>query len=239
MSLRENDLENLVKHIFEIDSYKSKLGDDENIVVLSFTVDSKEPALDLENFLEMGYSFVIDADVTEGETDEGVYKVFVEMERNRYVPEQIAEIIEGIKKLTGLEDIRFRYHKSFKSFEATKDNLTNLVPLDRDSYNIAIEQNHLNNFNNFFQNSFADNIEVVDESITFHRIWKDPISFNIINSGPKQDMYQQVDGPILLEGKDMAEVMFLTKFIGNYNITKIKDTLIFENSNWAVLLEKK
>jgi hypothetical protein len=37
----------------------------------------------------------------------------------------------------------------------------------------------------------------------------------------------------------MAEVMFLSKVIGNYNITKIADTFIFENSGWAVALKRK
>jgi hypothetical protein len=42
----------------------------------------------------------------------------------------------------------------------------------------------------------------------------------------------------MLESKDMAEVMFLTKYIGNYNITKVGNKFIFENGNWAVLLER-
>jgi hypothetical protein len=36
----------------------------------------------------------------------------------------------------------------------------------------------------------------------------------------------------------MAEIMFYTKYIGNYNITKVGNTFIFENSGWAVALEK-
>jgi hypothetical protein len=36
----------------------------------------------------------------------------------------------------------------------------------------------------------------------------------------------------------MAEVMFLTKMIGNYNITKIGNKFIFENSDSAVILER-
>ena len=43
----------------------------------------------------------------------------------------------------------------------------------------------------------------------------------------------------MLEGNSMAEVMFLSKYIGNYNITKISDTFIFENSGWAVALKRK
>jgi hypothetical protein len=111
MALRANDLKDLVKDIFEIDNFKSKLGDDNEIVVLSFTVDYKDPADDLEHFFEMGYEFVLDADVTAGEMDDGRYKVFVELERGRHVAKQIFELVEGLKKLSGLDRIKFRYYK--------------------------------------------------------------------------------------------------------------------------------
>ena len=93
-----NDLKNLVKKVFEIDSYKSKIDDDQDVVVLSFTVDHEDAAKDLENFIEMGYDFVLDADTSPGETENGTYIVFVELERGRKVAEQIYEILEGIKK---------------------------------------------------------------------------------------------------------------------------------------------
>jgi hypothetical protein len=63
-SLRANDLKYFIKKVFEVDSFKSKIGDDKDTVVVSFTVDQQEPAEDLENFLEMGYPFVLDADVS-------------------------------------------------------------------------------------------------------------------------------------------------------------------------------
>jgi hypothetical protein len=36
----------------------------------------------------------------------------------------------------------------------------------------------------------------------------------------------------------MAEILYLTKYIGNYNITKINNVFVFENENFAVALEK-
>jgi hypothetical protein len=42
----------------------------------------------------------------------------------------------------------------------------------------------------------------------------------------------------MLESKDIAEVLYFTKYIGNYNITKVGDTFIFENSGYAVALKK-
>ena len=59
------------------------MGDDKNIVTLSFTVGDKNPADDLMRFLEGGYSFILDADVTAGEQSDGTYRVFVELERDR------------------------------------------------------------------------------------------------------------------------------------------------------------
>jgi hypothetical protein len=237
-SLRANDLEYLVKKVFEIDSFKSKIGEDDNICVLSFTVDEEDPAKDLENFIEMGFSFVLDADVTPGETDDGTYRVYVEIERSRHLAEQIFEIIEGVKKLSALDEMRFRYFKSFKSELATLENLEVVVPKNSREYKLAAEEKRMDNFSEFFSRSYADKMQVIDENISFTRPYSDTVKFNILNSGSKKSVYDSVKGPIVLENKDMAEVMFLTKVIGNYNITKIGSTFIFENNGWAVALKR-
>ena len=56
MGLRQNDLEFTIDNIFEIDSFKSKMGDDKDIVTLSFSVKGEQPAKDLVNFVETGYT---------------------------------------------------------------------------------------------------------------------------------------------------------------------------------------
>lgn len=238
MSLRAGDLRHFVKKVFEIDSYKSKIGDDENTVVVSFTVDHEDPAKDLENFIEMGFQFVLDADTSPGETDDGTYKVFVELERGRHVAEQIRELLDGIEKLTDEPNMRFRYFKSFKSKEASAENLAATVPMDKDSYNIATERNKLDNFQEFFVNSYADELTLLDESISFKRVYGDTVKFNIVTSGTRQSVYESIQGPLMIESKDMSEILFLSKYIGNYNITKISNKFIFENSGWAVALER-
>ena len=237
-SLRKNDLQHLVKKVFEIDAYQSKLGNDKNIVVLSFTVESEDPAKDLENFIEMGYDFVLDADVSPGETDDGKYIVFVEVERNRHTAENIAELLDGIERLTGIPDMRFRYFKSFESHDATIENLSSIIPIDIDSYMSATDTNSMDNYSNFFAHSSADSINALDENLKFTKLRADPLSFRIINSGLKEDVYASIKGPILIESKDIAEVMFYTKYIGNYNINKIGNTFIFENKGWAVAMER-
>jgi acetolactate synthase regulatory subunit len=100
------DLRMLVDNIFEIDSYASKMGSDKDIVVVSFTVESQKPADDLVNFCERGYDFVLDADSTPGELNDGKYKVFVEIERNKRIPEQIIELLDGVGKLSEVDNFK-------------------------------------------------------------------------------------------------------------------------------------
>lgn len=236
--LRAGDLHELVNNIFEIDSYASKMGSDEDIVVLSFTVENREPADDLVNFVERGYDFVLDADVTPGELNDGRYKVFVEIERNRRIGEQIMEILDGVGKLTGIDNFKFRYYKSFHSLPASQDSLIETIPMSKDSYHIKIQENNLNNFSNFFGRSYIESISVDDEDIIFQKKYADPLRMRIKQFGPKHEVYDSLPGPMMIESKDMAEILYFTKYIGSYNINKINGAFVFENDKFALVLEE-
>jgi len=238
MALRENDLRGLVKDVFEVDNYKSKIGNDRDVCVLTFIVDSKDPAEDLENFIEMGYDFVMDAECTSGELDDGKYRVFVEIERSRHLGEQLAELMDGVKKATGIEDFRFRYHKEFKSVEATLEQFEKKIPNDPDAYDAAVESTGINNFQEFFINSYVDDVKLLGETLTFKRVYKDLLEFKVVDFGEKHDMHQRTKGPIMLEGNGMAETIYLTKYIGDFNINKIGEHFVLEKDGYALILEK-
>jgi hypothetical protein len=236
--LRERDLHNLVDDIFEVDSYASKMGSDRDIVVLSFTVEEQAPAKDLVNFVERGYDFVLDADATPGELENGRYKVFVEIERNRRIGEQVMEILDGVGKLTGIEKFKFRYHKSFSSMPVDETSLTETIPTTGDEYEMRIKEGRMNNFSNFFNKSYLESITVDDDNISFKRMYSDPLRMRIKEFGQRQEVYENLKGPMMMENKDMAEVLYMTKYLGNYNITKIGNNFVFENEGYAVVLEK-
>jgi len=138
--LRENlemgDLARLVHDELHIDEYKSKMGTDADVCVISFKVSGKEPSADLVSFIEKGYDFVLDADVSSGEKEGGDYLVFVELERTDKLPEQIIEIMEDIMNLTEqkIEEWRVRYYKSATDNELTQESLANIIPLTPEAY---------------------------------------------------------------------------------------------------------
>ena len=98
MGLRTGDLKFCVERTLEIDSYKSKMGEDKDIVTISFAVNGEQPAEDLVKFIESGYDFVLDADKTSGEQSDGKFRVFVELERSKKIPASILEIVDGVGK---------------------------------------------------------------------------------------------------------------------------------------------
>ena len=134
--LEANDLARLIHPELHVDEFKSKLGDDADIVVLSFKVDSKEPANDLVAFIEKGYDWVVDADVSSGEMDDGSYIVFVEMDRNEQLADNIMALMDDLMNLTDqdTDDWRVRYYKSHKETQLSLESLQNLIPNTPEKY---------------------------------------------------------------------------------------------------------
>ena len=238
MALREKDLRGTVSDIFEVDNYKSKIGNDKDVCVVTFIVDSKDPAEDLENFIEMGYDFVMDAECTTGELDDGKYRVFVEIERSRHLPEQLEEMMDGVSKATGIDDFRFRYHKEFKSVPADLESFKEKIPTDPDMYDATTGSSGINNFQEFFINSYLDDIKLLGETLTMKRVYKDLLEFKVVDFGEKFDIHQTLKGPVMLEGNGMAETLYLTKYIGDFNINKIGNQFVLEKDGYALILEK-
>lgn len=135
-NLEYGDLKRLVHDELHIDEYKSKMGSDEEVCVVSFKVSGKEPSADLVGFIEKGYDWVLDADVSSGEKEGGDYLVFVEMDRRSDVPENIVQLIDDICNLTeqAIEDWRFRYHKSAVEHPLTVEDLSREIPLSPKDY---------------------------------------------------------------------------------------------------------
>ena len=97
------DLENQMLPRFTIDEYAAKMGDDDDIVTITFTIKSELAAQDLVSWFERGYNFVLDASVSEGELEPGKFLVFVEMDRRSWVPKKLYELVKDLQTLTGID----------------------------------------------------------------------------------------------------------------------------------------
>ena len=237
MGLRQNDLEFTVDNVFEIDSFKSKMGDDKDIVTLSFAIKGEQPALDLVKFIETGYDFVLDADKTSGEQADGKYIVFVELERSKKSPNQILEILDGVKKISNQNDLRFRYYKNFRSQPADESNINEQLPLDPGAYDIKTNQTQMENYKNFFADSYVDDVYMEGNEVHMKKKYADKLVFEFVDAGFKTQIVESIEGSIQIEA--FPEIIFLSKYVGDYNITKFGNKLVFENKGHCVVLRKK
>jgi hypothetical protein len=136
MSIEHGDLKRLVHDELHIDEFQSKLGEDKDVCVVSFKVAGKEPGQDICAFVEKGYDWVLDADVSPGEMDDGDYIVFVELPRDDKLAEHVVEMMEDLMNLTDqkLSDWRVRYRHDQTDHPLDKDGLRSMIPHSAGDY---------------------------------------------------------------------------------------------------------
>ena len=137
--LEHMDLENRVEPIVHFDEYVPKMGESDNVIVVSFKVMGKTAAQDLENFMEKGYDWILDAETSPGEISEGNYVVFVEAERRSSFPGVFMSMVEDMSNLTGLQpsDYTMVYYKDSvneDSVELSEQNIARSIPLSPKKY---------------------------------------------------------------------------------------------------------
>ena len=236
--LRTGDLKDFVGNLFTVDRYTSKMGEDQDVVVLGFKVREKYPAMDLVEFIETGYKYILDADMSTGEEDDGQYQVFVELERTANLPDQLTHLLSGIGQLTGNTDWRFRYQKNDHSVEFSKSSVLEHIPTSQAEYQLKINEIKSTDVKEFFNQGAVDVTLESDNTITFSRPYSGDVEAKFVAIGNYADVKETLPGKLSLDESSQSQVLFLNKFIGNYDINKIGNKFLIRNGDRAVVIEK-
>ena len=102
--LEYQDLVGMIKPTLHIDEFASKMGDDDDIIVASFFVRSRQAAVDLVNWIEKGYDWVLDADISPGEISPGRYLVYIELRRRSSAGRNLSTALDDLSTLTEYKD---------------------------------------------------------------------------------------------------------------------------------------
>jgi len=137
-AMQNNDLRGLVSNVVSIDQYKSKIGDDKNIVVVALEVDHLDAAADLSQFIETGHKDAIDVDVSVGPTPEGKYTVFVEYTRGSFLFNLIDVMLQDILNVDNeVESWKFISYKETIPKDWTSEEFAAVVHTSSYEYVIA------------------------------------------------------------------------------------------------------
>lgn len=236
--LRSGDLKNYVSEIFTVDRYKSKMGEDQDIAVLSFHVKEKYPAMDLMEFIEKGYDFILDADISVGEEIDGRYQVFVELPRTPELSEQLRELLGGVGQLCDCREWKFKYQKSADAIEYSSKSLIEHVPTTPEEYSMKMVEIKNSDLSEFFDQGAVD-IELAENNIiTFKKPYSGDVSVEFVAIGPYDLVKENYQGPVSLDATSNSQVTFLNKFLGNYDINKIGNNFLIRNGENAVVITK-
>lgn len=236
--LRSMDLKEMVHDVFEVDSFRSKMGEDQDVCVVSFKVKDRSPAKDLMEFIEKGYEFVLDADVSSGEDNKGEYSVFVEISRSPRLAEQIQELTYGVKKLTGLDELKFKYYKQSHVHEATTTNLKDRIPSSVNEYMEFVNKNKTEDVKLFFSKTLMDDLKLDGSVITITKPFGAEVQLEIVKDGDTGSILEGMTDGYSVDQAASSEVFWLTKVLGDYNINKVSDTFVFNNGNRSMLLKR-
>lgn len=236
--LRSKDLKDYVSDLFTVDQYRSKMGEDRDIVVLGFRVNEKHPAADLMEFMERGYNFILDADMSAGEEHDGKYQVFVEIERSEEFPEQLESLLRGVGQLTDIREWRYRYQKSKNSVEYKKETIKEHIPLTPQEYEQKVLEFKSTDVKEFFDQGSVEVELDEDNNLTFKKPYSGDVTAKFVSIGDYEDVKYTVPGGISLDESSQGQVLFLNKFLGNYDINKIGNKFLIRNKDKAVVIEK-
>ena len=101
--LQYKDMVGIIKPTLYVDEFSSKIGDDDEIAVLSFYLTNSIGCDDLIAWFEKGYEYVLDADRSPGEVSPNRFLVFVEIARRTRLIGQIEELLLDLGTLTEFE----------------------------------------------------------------------------------------------------------------------------------------
>jgi hypothetical protein len=128
------DLKGQITPELSVDEYKAQMGGDDEIVTCSFVVKGHQQSEDLVDWLEKGYDWILDAEVSSGEVTSGKYVVFVEMNRRTSVPERIVDMLEDLETLTGTMLEEWAVIVNGEKYHANVDELKSVLVLSPQKY---------------------------------------------------------------------------------------------------------
>ena len=141
--LQYKDLDGMMKSTIHVDEFSAKLGDDDDVIVVSFFVRDLQAAKDLVGWFEKGYDFVLDADRSPGEIKPNRYLVYVEIRRRRSAPSNIQQLLDDLSTLTEFDPDQWTMRYQGKDMPWSEEEFAKLVPLTPDAYR-AENQDDLN-----------------------------------------------------------------------------------------------
>jgi len=189
-------------------------------------------------FIEKGYTFILDADMSTGEERDGKYQVFVELERSSNIAGQIKNLLEGVSQLCDCWDWRFRYHKEVGSVPVSETSILEHVPTSAEEYENKILEFQNTSISDFFNQGGTESSLSSTGIIKITKPYSESLTLQLESIGDYCILKDILPGAIQLDESSRAETVYLEKYLGNYEIHKINNKFLIRNGDRAIIVSK-
>jgi len=147
-------------------------------------------------------------------------------------------LLSGITRLTNVEDWQFKYYTSSEKLIFNEENSKTHIPTTPQEYQKKLLNIKNNDIKEVLNQGSADiNLES-DNTLTFSKPYAGDLQTKFIAIGDYETVKNSLPGKLSLDESSQSEVLFLTKYLGNYEIDKIGNKFLIKNGDKAIIIQK-
>ena len=212
MALREGDLRDTILKTISIDEFTPKTGDEKDVAVMGFSVVQDYPGQDLYNFINGSVVENRDIELSPNPNTDGYYMVFVEMDRDENVMQNIRNILKEVENVAGELKWEFKFPYVENALSADDPGLVKYMQVNPDTYlsasdfkaqmaneeaeaeERALQEQAEENSNTILE--FLKDSSLLEAGITDNKIHmrgaKDVATLEVVNFGPAKNIMAEL-----------------------------------------------
>ena len=242
MSLKNGDLAGTILPNISIDEFEPKAGKNLDVIVVAFYLIDKEPADDLNTFIQRGFIDTLDVEVSPNTDEEGRYLVFVEMSRNDSFFSKFQALVKDVENVSGKLDWKVKtYFSDGQEFSVSDPELYSYVIIDPAQYvpkeEFKVEYTK-EKIEEFFKNSYINNLTINGDNVTVsagrHKIFMEVVDVGDYDTVIGRNFLSETAFGV---GKNPYEAQVLQSMLGTCQILPLGKYLCVNNGDQVLLLK--
>jgi hypothetical protein len=155
------------------------------------------------------------------------------------LPKNLRHLLSGIGQLTDIYEWRFRYQKAKNSLAFDEKSIMENIPMSPEDYDNKITEIKTSDVQEFFDQGVVEVALESDNTLTFSKPFSGDVVTKFISIGNYDDVKETLPGALSLDESSQSQILFLNKYLGNYDIDKVGDKFLIKNGNRAIVIERK
>jgi hypothetical protein len=94
------------------------------------------------------------------------------------------------------------------------------------------------NVKRFFSKTLMDDLTLDGDIVTIHKPFNKSVQLKMIKEADTEAMLESISDTLTVDEQSSSEMFWLTKVLGDYNISKFGENFLFTNGGKSMLLKR-